>query len=277
MTDNSRFNAVRSTPRPDLDDLRGYTLPLSPTGRSSLVPPPPWHFTGEVLYIEYRVDPGAVRRLLPAALRDGEIDGRAAAMFGDWQSCTDGGAELLDPVRAQHREFNVILSCEWRGAPVVRCPFCWVDSDVSLVRGLIQGFPKKLGSIALTRSFGLGHAGAPTQPGTSFAGTLAAGHRRLAEAQVTLTEPAELPDLMRRPMIHTRQFPAWTPDGGAVSELVTGGSSDQITANVWKGDAKLSFFESPTDDLASLAPVEILAGYRFSFAETLTAGRPVEP
>ena len=94
---------------------------------------------------------------------------------------------------------------------------------------------------------------------------------------MTLTEPAELPDLMRRPMIHTRQFPAWTPDGEAVSELVTGGSSDQITANVWKGDAKLSFFESPTDDLASLAPVEILAGYRFSFAETLTAGRPVEP
>jgi acetoacetate decarboxylase len=276
MTDNSHFSAVRPALRPDYDDLRGYTLPLSPTGRSSLVPPPPWHFTGEVLYIEYRADPDAVRRLLPVALRDGEIDGRAAAMFSDWQSCTDGGAELLDPVRAQHREFNVILSCSWRGAPVVRCPFCWVDSDVSLVRGLIQGFPKKLGSIALTRSFGLGRADAPIQPGSSFAGTVAAGHRRLAEARVTLAEPAELPDLMRRPMIHTRQFPAWTPDAETVSELVTGGSSDQSAANVWRGDASLAFFESPTDELASLAPVEIFAGYRFSFAETLTAGRPLE-
>ena len=27
------------------------------------------------------------------------------------------------------------------------CPYIWVDRDFALVRGWIQGFPKKLGSI----------------------------------------------------------------------------------------------------------------------------------
>ena len=30
-----------------------------------------------------------------------------------------------------------------------RVPYIWVDNDLSLVRGHIQGFPKKLGTIAI--------------------------------------------------------------------------------------------------------------------------------
>jgi enduracididine biosynthesis enzyme MppR len=257
--------------------LLGYSLPMSPTGRSSLVSPPPWYFSGEVLFVDYIADPDAVRRFLPLPLREGEIDGRAAAIFGDWQSCSDGGTELLDPVRAQHREFCVVVACTWKGKPVARCPLCWVDTDFSLVRGLIQGYPKKLGSIVMTRSFGIGRAGAACEPGVAFAGTLAAGHQRLAEARVTLAKPDDPPALMLSPLIHTRYFPAWDPGSPAVEELVTGGSSDQSFANVWSGDAKLTLFESPSEDVALLAPVEILGGYRFSFAETLTGGRLLEP
>jgi enduracididine biosynthesis enzyme MppR len=255
------------------DALSGYTLPLSPSGNSALVPPPPWHFSGDVLMVEYLADPAAVAAFLPSGLTASRRPGHAAAIFGDWQSCTDGGAELLDPVRSQYRECYVALAAEWQDQPVARCPFCWVDKDFSLVRGLIQGYPKKMGSIALTRSFELGRATTPVAAGARFAGTLAAGDRRLLEATVTLTEPAPAPTLMLAPLIHTRRFPSWDPAGAGVSELVTGGSSDQRIGSVWTGTAELEIFDSPTDELALLRPVEVLAGYRFSFAETITGGR----
>ena len=33
--------------------LHGWSLPLSPQGRASLVPPPPWHFSGDVIGIDF--------------------------------------------------------------------------------------------------------------------------------------------------------------------------------------------------------------------------------
>ena len=56
---------------------RGFMFPRSATGRSSLVPPPPWHYSGQMLTIEYRTDPAAVAELLPAAARAGRRGSRA--------------------------------------------------------------------------------------------------------------------------------------------------------------------------------------------------------
>ncbi len=253
--------------------LSGYTLPLSPSGRSSLVPPPPWHFSGDVLLVEYRADRNAVKAFLPTGLEEGEIPDLAAAIFGDWQSCTDAGIELLDPVRSQYREFYIALSARWQGKSVVRCPFCWVDRDFSLVRGLIQGYPKKMGSIGITRTFDSGRASPGVGPGSCFSGTLAATDRRLAEVRVTLTEKAEPPPIMLAPLVHSRCFPAWDPNRLPVDELVTGGSTDQRIGNVWSGAAEVEFFDSPHDELSLLRPVEIIRGYRFSFSETITGGQ----
>jgi len=252
--------------------LKGYTLPLSPTGRSSLVQPPPWHFSGDVLYIEYLADPDAVRAFMPPGLSADGHDGSAAAIFGDWQSCTDEQEELTDPVRSQYREFYLALACEWQGQPVVRCPFCWVDRDFSLVRGLIQGYPKKMGSIALTRAFPIGRATPRVEQGGRFAASLASYDRRLVDAQVTLTGPAAVPALMLAPLVHTRFFPQWDAGGAPLQELVMGGSRDQSVGDVWAGTAELSFHLSPVEELSLLAPVKVLRGYRFSFAETITGG-----
>ena len=75
----------------------GYSLPLSPQGTASLVPAPPWHYVGDFLVIEYWADPAAVAAVLPEGLEPfGDDPGRAAALFVDWQSCSDSGAELLE-------------------------------------------------------------------------------------------------------------------------------------------------------------------------------------
>jgi hypothetical protein len=53
---------------------------------------------------------------------------------------------------------------------------------------------------------------------------------------------------------------------------VTGGSADLLIDDVWTGPAELEMYESPADELAALRPVEILQGYRFAFAETISGG-----
>ena len=47
---------------------KGYTAPLSPSGTEGLVPPPPWHYVGDLTIVEYRADPDAVIGLLPKEL-----------------------------------------------------------------------------------------------------------------------------------------------------------------------------------------------------------------
>jgi acetoacetate decarboxylase len=263
---------VRTTP-----GLVGYSLPLSQTGRSSLVPPPPWHYSGDFLIVEYRCDPAAARTFLPSELEAGEDIGSAAAIFVDWQSCSETGEELLDPVRAQYKEFFVVLACRYGGEPVTRCPFMWVDQGMPLVRGLIQGFPKKPGSIWMTRPVVVGRAGPRLEAGGRFGASLSSGDRRLAEATVTLTglSPAG-PTVNSPPLWNTRFFPAWDEGDEPLVEHVWGGGRDREISPVWEGDATLRFFESPVDELADLAPVEVGKGFWFSFGYTVDGGRRVE-
>lgn len=82
--------------------VRGFLHPRTATGRSSLIPSPPWHYSGDLLTVEYRADPARVAELLPAPLSLADEDpGAVAIIWADWQSCSASGEELLDPVRAR--------------------------------------------------------------------------------------------------------------------------------------------------------------------------------
>ena len=133
-------------------DLQGFMLPRSPEGRASIVPAPPWHYSGDVLTVEYRAAPGSVARWLPEGVEPADEDPDAVALiWADWQSCGEGGAELLDPVRSQYKEAFVVVRCRHGGETYSRCILIWVDKDFALARGWFQGYPKKLGSIWMTR------------------------------------------------------------------------------------------------------------------------------
>ncbi|ONI88807.1 enduracididine biosynthesis enzyme MppR [Saccharothrix sp. ALI-22-I] len=258
--------------------LRGYSMPFSPNGRSSTLTPPPWHFSGEVIMVDYRIPPEVAARFLPAGLRLGEDAGAAAAVFAHWNWCSADGAELANPRHCQFGEFLILLSCQNEGRQYARCPYSWVDKAVPLVRGWVQGMPKQFGEIDQTRPKLVGRAG-PRPDGTGrFDGTLSVGGRRVAEATVYPREiTTERPVLHDVPLVHTRAMPPWldtdVPDG----RLVTTNVTDVEFSEIWTGEAELRMFDALDADFAELLPVEVGAGYVFQYAETLTGGTLFEP
>jgi acetoacetate decarboxylase len=252
--------------------LKGYTLPLTPRGTSSLAPAPPWHYVGNCLAVEYEADPEAVRSFLPAGLD--YHSPKCAVYFVEWQYASENGEEYLDPIRSQYRETIFLIAAGFEGNESAYCPFIWVDQDVSLMRGLAQGWPKQIGSTWISRSYDLPSKAAPiTGPGGRFGATLAVKDRRLAEAVVTLREETtQLPSPNFARAINTRYFPeliAGRHDLPAVHELVQLKSRDVRISPIWKGDADLQIFDHPYLELPDLRPTGIDAGYRFSCALTV--------
>ncbi len=252
----------------------GYSLPLSPSGRSSMLTPPPWHFAGEVVMVDYRVDPAVAQRFLPAGLGSGADPGAAAAVFARWQWCSEDGAELAEPRRSQFTEFLILLGCEHDGVPLARCPYAWVDAPVPMVRGWVQGMPKQFGEIHQTWPMSVGRAGPrPGAPGTHV-GTLSVQGVRVASASVTVRERvAEPPVLHTVPLVHTRMFPRWVEGERGVDQLVTSRVTGVEFGEIWSGEAELRISGELDGDLALLAPVEVGAGHVFTYAETLHGGR----
>lgn len=243
--------------------MRGFFYPRTATGRSSLIPAPPWHYSGDLLTVEYRTNPDRVRELLPEPLTLAEEDpGAVALIWADWQSCSASGEELLDPVRAQYKEAFVVVRCAHAGRTFSRCVYIWVDKDFAIARGLHQGYPKKLGSIHLTRPHPFGPA-PRLAAGARFGATLAAADRRLAQVVLTLREPSDTNGFVNgHPMAHHRWLPAIEKGGGlALDELIESGAASFEGGPPWVGEAELDLFESPTEELARLAVREPIAAY----------------
>src|SRR3954447_5659087 len=189
--------------------LQGYTVPRTPLGQAGLVPPPPWHYVGDFLVIDFHADPDAVRSLLPEGLAPHPDAGRCAAVYADWQSCSEDGNELVDPVRSHYREFFIVVNALLNGEEVTTCPFIWVDQDFALARGWIQGFPKKLGEVWMTRTFGLGGPADPgLVPGARRGARRRAGGGAIAEMTLEIDGITEDgPKHNAPPIVNVRHFP----------------------------------------------------------------------
>ena len=244
-------------------EMNGFLYPRTQSGASSLIPSPPWYYSGDLLTVEYRTDPANVEALLPAPLELAPEDpGAVALIWADWQSCSSSREELLDPVRSQYKEAFVVVRCSFEGTTYSRCVFIWVDKDFAIGRGLHQGYPKKLGSMWQTRPHPFAHAAPQIGPGGVFGATLAASDRRIAEAVVTLREESDTNGFVNgHPMAHHRVYPDIAGNGDAYSELIKSGASSFQGGQSWKGDAELRLFDAPTEELAQLEVEEIIGGY----------------
>jgi acetoacetate decarboxylase len=253
--------------------LKGWSLPLSPAGRAALVPPPPWHFSGDVIGIDFVGDRDAMAAVLPDAMRPSD-DGAATFVFIDWSSSSEHDPRTIaDPARGQYKEAYVAVQATLDGARAARVPYIWVDNDLSLARGHIQGFPKKLGNIAMTRAVVVGRGGPRVEPGARFVGHVASLGRRLAHGSVTLETPADhgfVPKGLRLPIWHTRLVPDLAGGPPLVHDLARNVLTDFACVDVWTGAATLELGASEFEELEALAPVNVTGGFRCSLAFTIT-------
>ena len=233
--------------------LKGFTPPFTPRGLASLVPPPPWHYAGWLLGVEFECDRDRAASFVPDTL--GKATGRGTVHFADWQATTDG-SELLDPVQSQYRETIVLLELTRPdGTAANFCPFIYVDQDVSMLRGHLQGWPKKFGSTWLTRCLPLDHpAAAPLREGTRLGATLAVKDRRLVEARLELTgRPGEALGFAARPTFLTVGFPDLTrPDRPPELRHVRSAVAGRVGDTWHEAKAELAFLETPREELADL-------------------------
>jgi acetoacetate decarboxylase len=247
-----------------MPDVRGFFAPRTATGKASLLPPPPWLYSGDLLTIEYRVDPARVLELLPDPLELADEDpGAVAFIWADWQSCGADGAQLLDPVLGQYKEAFVVVRCSFRGQTFSRCVYIWVDSDFAIARGLHQGYPKKLGSIHMTRPHPYGPA-PRIAPGGRFGASLAAADRRLAEARITLIEQTGSNGFVNaHPMAHSRTVTSIEdPARFSLDELISSSSAEAEGGPPWRAQVDaFTLYDSPTEELDRLQPQELIGGY----------------
>ena len=252
--------------------MKGFSLPRTPKGTSSIVPAPPWHFVGDVMAVSFEADENNIAGFLPKGLTF--ESNKCCVYFIEWQATSQENLEYLDPVRSQYKETIVLLSAKYNDTKVSYCPFIWVDQDISLVRGMFQGWPKQIGSTWITRSYNLASpAGPKLISGGKFGATLSAKDRRLIDADISLNkEVKNLPYPGFEKAINLRYFPNLEIEKynePLVNELVQLKSRDISFSTIWEGDAKMKFYDNPYLELPALKPLKINKGYRFSFALTV--------
>jgi acetoacetate decarboxylase len=254
--------------------LQGFTLPQTATGRSSVVAPPPWHYSGEIIAVDFTAPLDAVAALLPDGLEPAP-DGAASVVFADWCSASDHDSRVgADPAIGQYREAYVVLHAARGDKKVGRVPFIWVDSELSLLRGQIQGFPKKLGQIAMTRPVALGRGGVRKEPGSSFTAHATSHGRRVLSASVLLERAVDrVPRALTLPLVHTRLFPAIDRAQPAVHELAFGAIEGFEHGPVFAGPGKLELGATEYEELAPLGPVAVGTGYTLSLAFSVVGGK----
>lgn len=254
----------------------GFFAPRSTSGKAALLPEPPWHYSGDLLTIEYRVNPERVRELLPEPLElAAEDPGAVAFIWADWQSCATDKAQLMDPVRGQYKEAFVVVRCSFGGQTYSRCVYIWVDSDFAIARGLHQGYPKKLGAIHMTRPHPYGPA-PRVAPGGQFGASLAASDRRLAEAQITLQGESPANGFVNgHPMAHNRFVRAIDdPSTMRLDEIITTSSAQFEGGPAFSASVDhFALLPSPTEELERLEPAEIIGGYYRQVGVTWNGGQ----
>ncbi|KAH8124121.1 hypothetical protein FP744_10006586 [Trichoderma asperellum] len=255
--------------------LNGFSVPLSPAGKSSLVSPPPWHYSSDCMAIEYWTDPEAIAALLPPGLTvDESSAGRAFLWFLDWQF-TGSDDELTDPARYQYREAFIPVEAIFDGKPVNYCPYIFVDNDAAIARGWAQGFPKKHASVFQTRTFSApGPAAAPLAPGSRFGASVSAHGERIATARIQLEDKVVDPrTVFNRPTVMRRYFPqlvAGRQDKPAVDELTMSLTDNLNIVDVWAGAAEVKIPEVFGEEVHLIAPLRVGRGYRFGMSYSVT-------
>jgi acetoacetate decarboxylase len=240
--------------------VKGYSMPLSPNGRAALYAPPPKWFGGRTLTVVFRADRDALNALIPPPLEPlpepyGVV--RVTELLND--QGTNGTLLEDEPELAQYTEAVVCIPASYRGVVGNYDPFLWVNNHACAAAAReVYGLPKKMAKIFLSRFY----PSDPIGPGKKLTGTLEGLSRRLLTASVRIRRIAAVSEMPKVETFYTlRYVPHPEHEGPEVYQLLQFKHRDYKVAQLWAGDATLSFGDAPNEELLPLQPTEILGGF----------------
>ncbi|MEM0374304.1 MAG: acetoacetate decarboxylase family protein [Sulfolobaceae archaeon] len=242
-----------------------FTLPITRTGKSQVVPPPPWIYAINMIGVEAVFDSDRLRNVIPPPLesQDGEGFVYIAKIF----TIAGNNSEVLyeDPELSKYMEAAIFLKVRYRGNTYTYSPFMWVDKDLPLIRGWLLGYPKKLAIISISEFHTLLEGYEGPKQGIKMGGYALRNGREIVRLRVTLKEKVEKSPIPYGPIVQFRRYPM-VIEGQDVYELGQIVSSDFKLGEVWKGEGELILNPSINEELDAFRIERIKAGYYLSWS-----------
>jgi Acetoacetate decarboxylase (ADC) len=244
--------------------------PLVP-GPTSAIEPGPWHYGADYITVYFRGQKEALGKLLP---RPFDVDdGTCVAYVCEIISVGDAGRDLVAtrPDRTLYHEAAVGVKCRHGGRTGVFYPVMWVTTEWSLLRGLLNGYQKRLADrISLTKLHPLNPGLGPVAPGMEFGGFCVKGPGRVLSISVRVEKQGTPGDLMAfGTTFGMRRYPKTDDSQEGVGEPVEILKSNSRTSDVWTGSGSLKT-ELEVGNVVPISGAVYRAGFTISGSRVLS-------
>ncbi|QQG48816.1 MAG: acetoacetate decarboxylase family protein [archaeon] len=210
--------------------------PLTP-GETSAIEKGPWHYGADYVTVYFRGDRNKLSDLIPEPFE--VADGQCMAYACEIISVAEGRSAMVwtDPDRTTYQEAALGVKVRHSGTSGVFFPVMWVTTEWSLLRGLLNGYQKRLADkIRLTKLHPLNPGLSPAGPGRSFSGFCVKGSEKLLSVRVDVDRAGTSGDLPAfGPTYGLRSFPRTSDTQSLVKEPVEILKSNSRVSDVWLG------------------------------------------
>ena len=243
--------------------------PLVP-GDGSAIEGGPWHYGADYVTVYFRCDREQLARLVPPPFA--VEDGTCVAYVCEIVSVAEAGADMVAsrPDRTLYHEAAVGAKCRFRDKPGVFYPVMWVTTEWSLLRGILNGYQKRLADrISLTKLHPLNPGLKPVSPGAKLGGFCVKGPDEVLSLQVEVKRegsPSDLPSFGAT--FGMRRFPRTDASQGTVDEPVEILKSNSKVADVWTGSGSVKT-ALPLGEATALLGAAYRSGFTISGSRVL--------
>lgn len=210
-------------------------------GETSAIEKGPWHYGADYIAVYFKGDAELLQALVPQPFV--VEDGTCIAYVCEIVSVADNGREMVSsmPDRTFYNEAAIGVKCSFKKRTGVFYPVMWVTTEWSLLRGLVNGYQKRLADrISMSKLHPLNPALGPIGPGTTLAGYCMKGASQKLSIKVKIERQGLPSDLISfGSTFGMRKFPQTEPSQGKVEEPVEILKSNYRVSDVWLGSGSL--------------------------------------
>ncbi|MDG6985386.1 MAG: acetoacetate decarboxylase family protein [Nitrososphaerota archaeon] len=254
----------------DYRSIQVLDHPLAP-GRTSAIEEGPWHYGADYIAVYFKGEQRLLKNLVPSPFV--VDDGMCVAYICEIVSVSDASRDMVAtrPDRTLYNEAALGVKCSYKGRPGVYYPVMWVTTEWSLLRGLLNGYQKRLADrISLTKLHPLNPGLGPVAPGTEFGGFCVKGPDPTLSISVKVIRQGSPSDLVSfGTTFGMRMYPSTHESQTGVDEPVEILKSNSKVSDVWVGTGSLKT-SIEVGDVHPISAASYKSGFTISGSKVLT-------